>query len=157
MKKKQLPPPLNEACDICRSPQRTALQALRELQSVEEIAASTDFDLATVEKHFSECVPPISCTEQSDADLAQLVQQAHELYIGSALAGAWPVSSSALAVKLRALTEQARRAALHAKQGSVFDGSDPRDPRTWSPEIAAFVQTHFDSILERAAEYEATC
>ena len=153
MKKKniaEMPAPPDSNCAVCMSAARAALSAMRDLgASIEEMSEAGRLSAEVLEKHFAECVPPINGGEESDAQLAQLLRDATELYFGAVLGSAWPAASSALAVRLRALAELSRRTELRAKHGSLLDGSDPRDPQTWSPEVAAFIQAHIDSILER--------
>jgi len=117
--------------------------------SIGEIAEAGRLPGDAIEKHFAECLPPITGGQESDAQLAQLLRDATELYYASVLASAWASASSSLAVRLRALTELARRAELRVKQGDLFDGSDPLRPETFGPEISAFIAAYTDGLLQR--------
>ena len=155
----EMPSPPDSNCAVCMSASRAALSAMRDLgASVEEISEAGRLPSEVIEKHFAECVPPITGGEESDTQLAQLLRDSTELYYGAVIGGAWPAASSALAVRLRALSELSRRTELRTKHGSLLDGSDPRSfPNSWQqPDLAAFVQAHLDWLIEQAVECEAT-
>ena len=144
-------PMLNEDCAACCSPQRAALLTQRELgNTIEAIAANNGYDLAVLEEHFDQHVSPAL----DDAEKA--LRDCEELYFAAVLSNNMNAAASALSVRARMIAERNRRKASANKTKSVIAGADPRDPSTWPEELSAFFRAHFDSIIERAAECEAT-
>ncbi len=127
--------------------------------TAEEIAVSLQLDPDQVERHFSVCVPKIAGIDDldnpagaSDAQLALLLQHSLELYHAAGLMGNMVAASSALAVRLRCLTEIGRRAETREKRAGVLDGVDPTSPMSsWPPELAAFWSAWMDDMLLRIA------
>jgi len=122
-----------------------------------EIATAVGLDAADVERHFTACVKVISLdsedanspVEGSDQQLQVLLQNATELYHSSVLMGNYVSASSALAVRLRCLTEIGRRAAARSERKELLVGADPHDPQTWPHELAQFINAYQDDILRR--------
>jgi len=148
----EMPLPPDSNCAACMSEARAAVSAMRDLgASTTQIASAAQLSVEVVEQHFARCVPPIICGEESDEELAQLLRDSTELYYAAVIGSAWPAASSALAVRLRALTELARRTEIRAQQGGLLDGSDPLRPETWGPQLSAFINTYIEDIIRRAA------
>jgi hypothetical protein len=143
-------PALNETCAVCQSANRAALLSMKELgRTVEQIADAGGFDSATVLRHFEHI-------SNEDDDTAKTLRDSEELYFAATLAGNLSAASSALSVRQRIIAEKNRTKATERKSTSSLGTADPRDPQTWPPELAAFIQAHFDSIIERVADYKAT-
>lgn len=148
------------SCAVCSHPQRLAGSAMRDMNaSMEEIAIALQLDPDEVERHFTACVPKVLLPEDgdtpfaaSDQQLELLLQNSCELYYSAALMGNMVAASSALAVRLRCLTEIGRRAEAKAEHQELLLGADPRDPQTWPRDLADFVNAYHDDILNRLDE-----
>ncbi|MGD0413781.1 MAG: hypothetical protein ABSA80_00370 [Terriglobales bacterium] len=149
---------LTANCALCNHPQRVAAASMKELgATLGEIATAVGLDAADVERHFTACVKVISLdsedanspVEGSDQQLQVLLQNATELYHSSVLMGNYVSASSALAVRLRCLTEIGRRAAARSERKELLVGADPHDPQTWPHELAQFINAYQDDILRR--------
>lgn len=124
--------------------------------TAEEIAVSLQLDPDQVERHFSVCVPKIAGIDDldnpagaSDGQLALLLQHSLELFHAAGLMGNMVAASSALAVRLRCLTEIGRRAETRAKNQGEILSADPERPESWSPELGAWISRYLDFIVAR--------
>jgi len=147
-------PTINEQCLICLSPNRAAIRSMSELgATLEEIAVACQLNATDIQKHLDECVgvDDIAGLAGSDDRLLRLLNDATELFHASTLAGNLTAASSALGVRVRALSEAFRRSESRAKHKSFIENADPRDPNTWSEPLRKFLQGYIDQVLENCA------
>ena len=154
MKNNELPQIIDD-CPICTSPSRATLTAVRSSQkfSDQEMAEASGFAAEQLEEHFTHHLAGIA---SGDARLDAALADCGELYITALGSGNLNAAASALSVRGRLLNDMRRRKETTAKRKNLLGSASPRDPKTWQPELAAFVQQHIDWIVERVADYEAT-
>lgn len=122
MKKKKT----NPNCALCQSPFADAAEVMHEMQASDaEISEHCRVDLVAVQEHFRACAstgdadddPEAAATGHlSDRKLQKLISDATTTYTSATALGNYVASSSALAVRLRALCEQNRRQELRRQQ-----------------------------------------
>lgn len=162
MKADGIPFQPDPSCLLCSHPQRIVGASMRDLNAtMEEIAVALHLDPVAVERHFSICVPRIalpslddldSAFDASDQQLELLLQHSLELFHSAALTGNMVAGSSALAVRLRCLTEIGRRTESRAERQELLLGADPTDPHTWPEPVSRFINLYIDGVLSRVAE-----
>jgi hypothetical protein len=144
----------NPDCPVCIHEQRAAGSAMVKMgASAEEVAHALQVDVAIVETHFRDHapIPPLDADPRSasDNELAQLLNDSTELYLQSVLQNNLTAASASLGVRLRCIAEKGERESAREKREKLLEGADPRNSATWPRELAEFIRTYQDDIINR--------
>lgn len=147
-------PQLIEGCPICSSSSRALLTSVKSVMksSDAELSDATGFSAAQIEEHFAQHISP---PDTGDERLDAAITDAGEVYLAALISNDLRSATQAISVRGKLLSDLARRRKETVKAQNMLGKAVPGDMRTFPPELASFVEAHFNAILNRVVEASA--
>ena len=120
--------------------------------SNQELSEATGFSIELLEEHFAQ---HISRPDTGDERLDAALVDCEQLYLTALISNDLRSAAQVISIRARLINDLARRRKDTAKRQNLLGKAVPGDVRTYPAELATFIQSHIESIIERATECEA--